>query len=207
MTPDSNVLTDPASPRLLADAEAGTAWRTDTVLARWETDENGTTAIVDIDSQIAALARPEGTSVAVPCPAIRREMTALCRAAREEHFEDGVETSFSRQLVRLIGAYGEEAVEALAEIIRLREIGEDVSSEALRWLGLMERTTSYRRRRRLLEDCLFSPSPGIRDGAVLGLSFMDDQHAIPYIETALEIEDRDWLRRTMEQVIADLREG
>ena len=144
------------------------------------------------------------TAVTGPAAQVRDQLAALCAAARGEYFEDGVESPFSRELVCLIEEHGEAAVEPLAELIGHDLIGDEVASEALRWLGLMERGPAYGGRRRLLEDCLRSHSLKVRDGAALGLSFLNDPHAIPYLNRAIEREERQWLRQEMQHVVEEL---
>ena len=137
---------------------------------------------------------------------IRQRIARLCDAAKGEHFEDGMESRFSEGLVGVIDEYGDGAVESLAGLLLPGEIGDDVASEALRWLGLMERGPSYAKRRWLLERCLSCDSAKVRDGAALGLSFLDDPHAMPHLEEAAAREPREWLRERIEQVIDQLRE-
>ena len=135
---------------------------------------------------------------------VRKQLETLCRAAAGEHFEDGVESLFARELVSLIQQHGDRATEALASLLAGNSIGEEVASEALRWLGLMERGPSYEARRELLEGCLSSSHAAIRDGALLGLSFLDDPHAVPHLRAAMEREARQWLREQMREVVAQL---
>ena len=151
--------------------------------------------------------RPESSTAAKQTPEdIRDRVERSCQAAREEHFEDGMESQFSRELTNLINGRGDAAVEALAELIHSNSISEEVAAEALRWLGLMERGPAYSKRRWLLEDCLTNKSVKVRDGAVLGLAFLDDPHAIPYLKDAIRLETRDWIRRGMQQALAQLED-
>jgi hypothetical protein len=56
----------------------------------------------------------------------------------------------------------------------------------------------------LLERSLGSRSSRIRDGAVLGLAFLDDAAAIPYLRQVIDREPVKELRADMEQVLAQL---
>jgi hypothetical protein len=139
--------------------------------------------------------------------ALCAKMAALFAVAKDEYFEDGMESEFSRGLIRLIGEYGEKAVIELAFLILHDQVNAEIAAEALRWLGHMEDRRSYQRRLWLLERNLFTSSVRIRDGAVLGLTSLDDPHAIRYLRRAMNQEPYPELRRDMEQVLAQLETG
>ena len=135
---------------------------------------------------------------------VAQELDFLCRKARNEHFEDGMDSQFSRNLVRMIKKSGPIVVEELAVLILSGQINQEVASEALRWIGYMEHQSSYKLRRWLLEKCLFSSSSWIRDGALLGLSFLDDPHAVSYLRKAIEREKIEELKKDMQQALEQL---
>ena len=135
---------------------------------------------------------------------VRREVAALCAAAKGYYFEDGVESDFSKRLVRLVGEHGETAVRALEDLILADCPHTAVAAEALRWLGLLGQGAAYRSRRRLLENALSADSAEVRDGAVLGLMFLDDSHATEALRAALGRERKPWLRECIEQAIRQL---
>jgi hypothetical protein len=147
------------------------------------------------------------TAYQEPAQDLSAKMVALFAAAKDEYFEDGMESDFSRGLVRLIHAYGEKAVIELAFLILLDQTNAEIASEALRWLGHMEDARSYQRRLWLLERSLFMRSGRIRDGAVLGLASLDNPHAIRYLRQAIDQEPSPELRHDMEQVLAQLETG
>jgi hypothetical protein len=146
-------------------------------------------------------------------------MAALFAAAKDEYFEDGMESAFSRGLIRLIGEYGEKAVVELAFLILHDQVNAEIAAEALRWLGHMEGPggpaptqlrqdmRSYQRRLWLLERSLFTASARLRDGATLGLASLDDPHAVRYLRRAIAQEPSPELRSDMEQVLAQLETG
>src|SRR6266700_1428079 len=107
---------------------------------------------------------------------------ALCEAAKGEHFEDGMNSEFSIQLIRCIKQYGDYAVNELAHLILHELIDDEVASEALRQLGHVEHPASHRARLWLLEKSLLTCSSAmVRDGALLGIALLDDPQAIPYL--------------------------
>ncbi len=125
-------------------------------------------------------------------------------AARDEVFEDGMESSFSRELNSVVKEYGVDAIEVITGLIVYQIVNPEVAGEALRWLGRMEDLESYNFRRWVLERSLKLPSTRVKDGAILGLASMDDRHAIPYLKRAIEEEQCTELKADMEQVLEQL---
>jgi hypothetical protein len=135
----------------------------------------------------------------------RRGLLLLLQSAREFLFEDGVETSFSKDLVSLIQRYGNFAVSLLGELALSDVVSDEVISEALRWVGRMSDRRTRWYRLRLLEELLSSRSAKVRDGASLGLVSLDDPHAIPYVQKAFQRERIRDLRRDLQLVLARLQ--
>lgn len=133
-----------------------------------------------------------------------QKILALFEAAKEQNFEDGMESEFSKGLVDVVKNYGVAAIEALAPLIIDEKVNPEVASEALRWLGRINHPVSYHRRLWLLERSLRCSSARVRDGATLGLAFLDDPHAITYLRQAIQQEKISELRADMEQVLAQL---
>lgn len=137
---------------------------------------------------------------------ISPSLVRLFLSAREEIFEDGMSSEFSKKLIQFIQMDGQAVVSVLADLILSGEVNVEVGAEALRWIGRMWDPATYESRRWLLERSLFSRSPRIRDGAALGLSSMSDPHAVQYLKIASEREEIDELRADLEQILSDLME-
>lgn len=135
---------------------------------------------------------------------IEQKFKKLFRAAREEVFEDGMVSNFSKGLVFLIERYSNVAIDILTRFITTETVNPEVASEALRWIGHIEHPASYHYRRWLLEQSLFRSSARVRDGALLGLALLDDPHAILYLKRAIRREIYPVLREDMENVLAQL---
>src|SRR5882724_2106411 len=140
-------------------------------------------------------------------PELVESFRCLLISGRDEIFEDGMESEFSKNLTDLIKKYGNDALAELAYFIVYEKVSAEVTGEALRWLGLMDHPLSYHWRLWLLERSLSSRSARIRDGAVLGLAFLDDPDAIPYVRQAADREPVKELRSDMEQVLVQLESG
>lgn len=135
---------------------------------------------------------------------VEQEFERLLLAAKEETFEDGMESNFSKGLNSLIRKYGNAAIDILTRFILTEAINPEVASETLRWVGYIDHLASYQYRRWLLERTLFCSSARVRDGAILGLASLDDPHAIPHLKRAIQRERYSELRRDMEQVLTQL---
>lgn len=133
------------------------------------------------------------------------EAASVFARASEVVFEDGMESSFSRSLIRFVQKCGDDSIRALATLIDDGRVDREAAGEALRWLGRMVHPPTHESRRNLLETCLFSTSVAVRDGAVLGLTAMGDPHAISYLQRASEHHGDSETRCDMEQAIGELQ--
>ncbi|MCZ7568851.1 MAG: HEAT repeat domain-containing protein [Ardenticatenaceae bacterium] len=156
--------------------------------------------------------QPVDTSVAtapnkdVKAPDLHEAIGTLFRAARDERFEDGVDSEFARNLVFFIQEYASEAMKVIKALIWNEQVDPEVASEALRWLGRIEDPETYQERLWLLEASLFASSPAVRDGAGLGLASLDDPDAITYLRQAIERETYPPLRRYLGQTLEQLED-
>lgn len=137
---------------------------------------------------------------------LRTQLLTLLYEAAAEVFADGMESAFSRRLLALLEEQGEMAMNQIILLAEEDVIAPEVLAEALRWFGHIGDGVAYAHRRWLLEHSLHHASARVRDGAILGLSFLEDPHAIPALERALGQEPSAILRADIEQALEDLRE-
>ncbi|MDR3614727.1 MAG: HEAT repeat domain-containing protein [Candidatus Obscuribacterales bacterium] len=123
-------------------------------------------------------------------PSLKRLGTLAC----ESDFEDGMETSFSLAIVDLVRAHGGDAVNALERWINTKASNTEAAAEALRWIGRVDDSPTHEYRRWLLERSLASGIARIRDGAVIGLSSLNDPKAIPALKAAFRFESNNELK-------------
>ncbi len=144
------------------------------------------------------------TSVLINSDWLDKQANSIFIGAKEEIFEDGMESDFSRNLSEFIASFGHFAMETIIPVILSERTNTEVASEAFRVLGRLNHKTTYRDRLWLLERGLYSDSARIRDGAVLGLAFLNDPLAIAPLKFAIERERIPELRQDMEQVLDQL---
>ena len=107
-------------------------------------------------------------------------------------------------MIKVIERHEEAALEVITNLIINESVNAEVASEALRWIGDMRHEPTHENRLNLLEQSLNCSSIKVRDGAVLGLSFLDDPRAIDSIKEAMKRENSKLLYRNMEQVLEQL---
>jgi hypothetical protein len=132
---------------------------------------------------------------------VEHEVQSLFEAARDEEFEDGIESQFSVRLTNLIEAQGDLAMGAINKVMFGGNAALDAASEAMRWLGQMKDPETHLYRIWTLRQGLKSNSLRIRDGAALGLSFLADPRVIPDLELAISREPCAELRSDLESVL------
>lgn len=138
---------------------------------------------------------------------LTEQFQRLFAAAREERFEDGMESNFSHHLLALLEKYGASAYDALGSLILESSVNMEAAAEACRWLGRLEDPKNHTTRRTWLESILQGGhSARVRDGAALGLASMDDPASIPAFQQAIEREVNTELRHDLQQVLDQLIE-
>ncbi len=127
-------------------------------------------------------------------------------AAHNEVFHDGMDSEFSDKLIIFLGQQGIWGATALTNFIVAEKVSPQSILEALKWIGKIRDPITQRQRRWLLERSLSNLNVIIRDGAILGLSSMDDPSSIPAVERVLKQEENLMLREDMEQLLDQLKE-
>lgn len=126
---------------------------------------------------------------------------------REEVFEDGMHSVLSKELMQQLGREPEGILDALLAISHSVE-SRDANSvaEILRWLGHVEFDDEDLSQKRfsLLINALFSNNDLIKDGAALGLSFLGNPAAVPYLEQAAEIGANQELKNDILSIVREM---
>lgn len=147
---------------------------------------------------------PQSSTVEEDTTAIRNQIQSLFESAKDEFFEDGMETPFSNNLEMIILKHHELSILALAKALFDKSANEEIVSEALRILGRIRDHDTYNIRLWLLEQNLKRDSVRIKDGALLGLASLDDARCIPSLKRAIHEEINSELREDMQQLLRHL---
>jgi len=158
-------------------------------------------------SPVQAVLASENATASVQAIADPNPQVQLAfHAAAEEDFEAGLESRFSRRLAFLLARYGPAAIMPIGHMIASERTSDQVKWEALRVLGQVDSPSTHDQRRRILQRTLLDPSRWVRDGAALGLSWMEDPAAIPALEKAIDQEPTEELRRNLTVLLRHLQE-
>lgn len=137
---------------------------------------------------------------------IAAEIKNLFSLATFISLEPGMTNSFSEGLEEAIEKYGELALREIQHIILSKETASSIALEALKYVGNSDSKVWHDERRSMLETCLRkSRSAWVRDGAGLGLSFLDDPRSIPELEKAIERESSEALKEDLQLVLDQLQ--
>jgi hypothetical protein len=142
---------------------------------------------------------------APPAPHLTANVEQAFRYAREERFEDGNDSSFSRSLASLIQQYGAAAVAGIERLIMSPLTPAGVSAEATRTLAQVEHASTRDQRRAVLLKALVHVSPEVRDRATLGLASSGDGSVLPFLRAAIHREAVPELRADMELLVSQMQ--
>lgn len=165
-------------------------------------EKNGRRLIADRTiTQNAEIANDSSTEDLPPAHLLSAKIAKVFSDAVESEFEDGMESDFSRALVALISEYGEQAIKELSGFIQSKSTSPEAAGEALRWIGRIYSPSTFQYRFWLLTNSLGSKSARVRDGALLGLAFLDSTKSIPYLARAIDIETSAGLKDDMQKLL------
>lgn len=126
--------------------------------------------------------------------------------AAGEHFEDGLDTKFSRAIGGFIKRHRLVAIDTFKRAFAQNLFRDTYVAEALLWIGEFDDDETASARRTLLENACWSDSPFLRDAAVSGLSYLGAADSIRLLESRLDIERVKGVRANIAAVLAYLRD-
>lgn len=161
-----------------------------------------------IDLRFHSSLSEESTNSTVPTyrySDIFKRARGIFANAEDEIFEDGMVSGFSREFTQLTTQFGSDALQVVEYLINWEKVSAEAAAEALRLLGEMNF---------LREDCLQlllrslkSSDSVIRDGAILGLSMLEDPRALPDLISASSNEKIPFLRQAMQRLVSRLEDA
>ena len=125
-------------------------------------------------------------------------------AYQHEEFDTDIAYDFTNALDILIRANGKPAVRIINNLIKKHVLDNDIVSETLKALGRIEDEDTKYERYELLIGLIKNEAAIIRDGAVSGLSFLDDKRALPQLRILFEIETVPILKNNIKVAIRSL---
>lgn len=125
----------------------------------------------------------------------------LFDAYRHAEFDTDIASEFTSDLDIFIQTNGSAAIRIIDRLINKQVFGENIISETLKALGRIENQDTKERRYQFLMQFIKHHSAIIRDGAVSGLSFLDDDRALPQLYMLFETETVPILKNNIQVAI------
>lgn len=136
---------------------------------------------------------------------LHNELMVIFRQAKNEVFEDGMHSNFSRALFSSIDEHGIMAVSAIESIINHHGISDRLVGETLRWLGHNEDDKTIQQRRAVIESFILNAySISVLDDAICAVSYLEDSASIPALEKALQRNIHHVLKDDIREIIHEL---
>ena len=135
---------------------------------------------------------------------LTQEFVNYINAARNERFEDGMESRFSERVRKSILSGSTNAVSAWAQALTFRDNAYETTEEFLRIIGDMRDQKSHEKRREVLTEMLRHRKPAVRDAAGLGIAALEDPSTLPAVKEAIDSETEEWVRKGLRQVAEQL---
>lgn len=120
---------------------------------------------------------------------------------RHEEFDTDIAYEFTNDLDTFIQTNGEAAIRIINNLMKKQVFDENIISETLKALGRIENKNTKEQRYQVLMYFIKHDSAIIRDGAVSGLSFLDDKRALPQLYMLFETETVPILKNNIEVAI------
>ncbi|HEX6715571.1 MAG TPA: HEAT repeat domain-containing protein [Pyrinomonadaceae bacterium] len=135
---------------------------------------------------------------------VKQQFITLSELAKDEIFEDGVESNFVKGLGHIVKGAGAQSLATLFGLIECENRNDEIIAETLLWLGRLNDPSTHQERLHFLEKSLEHRSSRVRDAAATALSSMDDPKSAFALQQAIERELNPDLREDMRQVLAEL---
>ena len=141
------------------------------------------------------------TSMRALDPQISAQLDSILGRVRDEIVEDGMTNTITMELPRLVASHYRSVLPAIAALTDGTRTSAAVTAELLKEVGRVRDAISHFDRRWLLEHALSSPNPAARDGAGVGLSWLQDPRAAESLRAAVAKEAIPQLKADLEEVL------
>lgn len=123
---------------------------------------------------------------------------------KHEEFDNDVAYEYTNELERLIQDNDKPVIRIINSLINKHIYSDNIISETLKALGRIEDEYTKYERYDVLMGAIRNQSAIIRDGAVSGLSFLDDKKALPQLRMLFETETIPILKSNIKVAIRSL---
>lgn len=137
-------------------------------------------------------------------PKIEKSTLNIFEAYEHQEFDTDIVYEYTNALDRLIRVNGKPVIKIINNIITKHVFDNDLVSETLKALGRIEDENTKNERYELLIGLIKNDAAIIRDGAVSGLSFLDDKRALSQLRILFETETITILKNNIRVAIKGL---
>ena len=154
--------------------------------------------------EVSDIASTDTPQISVDNLQIEQSVLNIFDTYQHEEFDTDIAYDFTNALDILIRANGKPAVRIINNLIKKHILNNNIISETLKALGRIEDENTKYERYELLIGSIRNQSAIIRDGAVSGLSFLDDKRALPQLRMLFETETTPILKSNIKVAIRSL---
>jgi hypothetical protein len=142
----------------------------------------------------------------IPSGDLQTQQTAisLLDAYRHQEFDTDISSEFTSDLDTFVQTNGQAAISIISNLMNSQLFNVNIISETLKALGRIESESTKEQRYHLLMRFVNHDSAIIRDAAVSGLSFLDDNRALRQLYMLLETETVPILKNNIQVAINSL---
>lgn len=116
-------------------------------------------------------------------------------------FETGEELELESEFKRLTKIYGSQVIDFIENIIDSNQVNTTITGEFLRQIGSIENNDFLESQLRILKKFLSHKSPRVRDGAIMGLSYLKSDQVIPILDSAILTESDQFLLKVIQKIL------
>jgi hypothetical protein len=141
------------------------------------------------------------TSLRALAPEVQARLNSILKDVSDEIIEAGMNNTITLKLPELVAQHYRSVLPAIAALANGNHVSAAVTAELLKEVGKVHDAMSHFDRRWLLEHSLWSPNPAARDGAGVGLAWLQDAAAAPSLRAAAAKETIPQLKNDLEEVL------
>jgi len=137
---------------------------------------------------------------------LTKSINKVFEESKDITFEDGFENLLTIKINEAILAFGTTAIKAIDSILSNEKDKLNAKNEALKMIGRINDPSTHIERKTLLLKYLFSENIILKDGAIIGLSYLDDPSVISMLQYAISRESNATLKYDLQQLLEQLME-
>lgn len=124
-------------------------------------------------------------------------LSNILNSYKVENFDIEVTSEFTNDLAQIVCSFGNLAIEIINNELDKKDIDSRLKSEIMEALGRIDDVNTVNSRYELLIKCINRNDIIFRNGAVNGLSYLDDKRALPHLRELFAVERSSILKKNI----------